>query len=403
MPVQINIFLLLFGGLQGLLFTLFLFRRKLHRSGYAFLLLYFGVLLLQIVLKVMSKGWLIDNWGLLYQLSYQLPFLYGPLIFLFARQMTARKNFGWQDVFHFVPFALSFTLLVLAAQSDAANYTYSLVFEGERRLALQLLSLGIYHFMAFNNWKQYNLSLKRYFSNVEKLQLQWLKRFIVLSFLLCSVIALTIYFMYLFYPSLQWIRMGFLALTVFIYWVSYSALTQPDIFSVLTGKQQVQLHEPAIVTGIKPKLQVHRPAKKYNNSSLPEEEAARISTALEELMTATRPYLDAEITIDKLAKMVSSNRHHLSQVLNQKLGLSFYDYINSYRVNEARNMLTDPAFADHKIASIAYDAGFNSLSAFNDVFKKLTGQTPSQFRKKRVEIDGITGDEQGMMKLGEGA
>jgi AraC-like DNA-binding protein len=391
MPVQLNIFLLLFGGLQGLLFTLFLIRKKLHKAGYAFLLLYFGVLLLQIVLKVMSKGWLMDNWWVLYQLSYQLPFLYGPLIFLFTRQITGRKNFSWHDAFHFMPFAASFILLISAGYADAANYAYGLLFEGERRLTFQLLSLGIYHFFAFNYWKQYSLSLKRYFSNVEKLQLEWLKKVIVLSFLLCSIIAVTIYFMYMFYPALNWLRMGFVALTVFIYWVSYEALTQPDIFRVVEGKSQA--HEPAIITEIKPKLQVHRPAKKYNNSSLPEEEAARISTALEELMTATRPYLDAEVTIDRLAKMVSSNRHHLSQVLNQKLGLSFYDYINSYRVNESRNMLADPAFADHKIASIAYDAGFNSLSAFNDVFKKLTGQTPSQFRKNRVEINGLTNDE----------
>ena len=91
MPVQVTIFLLLFGGLQGILFTLFLVRKKLHRSGYIFLLFYFAVLLMQITLKVMSKGWLMGNWPLLYQASYHLPFLYGPLAFLFARQMTGGK------------------------------------------------------------------------------------------------------------------------------------------------------------------------------------------------------------------------------------------------------------------------------------------------------------------------
>jgi AraC-like DNA-binding protein len=91
------------------------------------------------------------------------------------------------------------------------------------------------------------------------------------------------------------------------------------------------------------------------------------------------------LNIDKLSKLISSNRHHLSQVLNQKLGLSFYDYINTYRVNEAKILLTDAARADHKIAAIAYDAGFNSLSAFNDVFKKMTGQTPSQYRKQPAD------------------
>src|SRR5215207_8583329 len=91
MPVQLNIFLLLFGGLQGILFTLFLVRKKLYRSGYIFLLLYFGVLLLQIVLKVMSKAWLMENWQVFYFLSYQLPFLYGPLIYFFTARQTGRS------------------------------------------------------------------------------------------------------------------------------------------------------------------------------------------------------------------------------------------------------------------------------------------------------------------------
>ena len=189
--------------------------------------------------------------------------------------------------------------------------------------------------------------------------------------------------MYVLYPSLNWLRMGFVALTAFIYWVSYSALTQPDIFYVAhsnPGRGQ------AIISEITPKLQVSRAAPKYRNSSLPDEEAQRIVKELEQLMTDTKPQLDPEMNIDKLAQMVNTNRHHLSQVLNDKIGLSFYDYINSYRVNEAMLLLSDPARSGHKIASIAYDSGFNSLSAFNDVFKKMTGQTPSQYRKNPADI-----------------
>ena len=69
MSVQLTIFFLFLGGLQGILFSFFLFRKKLLRSGYIFLLLYFMVMLLQITLKLMSKGWLIENWHVLYDLS----------------------------------------------------------------------------------------------------------------------------------------------------------------------------------------------------------------------------------------------------------------------------------------------------------------------------------------------
>lgn len=354
MPVQLNIFLLLFGGLQGLLFTIFLIRKKIHRPGYIFLLLYFAVLLLQIVLKVMSKGWLMQNWGTVYQLSYQLPFLYGPLIYLFAKQQTGGEV-RQRDGLNFIPFAITFVLLSLRGISFADQLQF-IFFEGEPRLILQLASLAAYHWLAYRCWQQHNLLIK---SGAQKLQAQWLQRFIIFSFVLCTIIAFTIYFMYVFYPALNWLRMGFLSLTVFIYWVSYCALTQPDIF-----KQQI----------------AETPAK-YTNSGLNKHDAQLLAAALEACMKSQKPYIDTEITIQKLAKMVSSNKHHISQVLNETMGLSFYEYVNRHRVNEAKDLLTDASRKEHKIASVAYDAGFNSLSSFNDVFKKMTGHTPSQYKK----------------------
>jgi AraC-like DNA-binding protein len=373
MPVQLNIFLLLFGGLQGLLFTIFLIRKKLYRQGYIFLLLYFAVLLLQIVLKVMSKGWLMHNWSMLYQQSYQLPFLYGPLIYLFARQQTGGASARQKDILHFVPFLITFLMLNLGSVAIADQLQF-LFFEGERRLVLQLVSLGAYHWLAYRCWQQHTSSIKKYYSDIQKLQLRWLHRFIILSFALCTVIAFTIYFMYVFYPALNWLRMGFLSLTFFIYWVSYCALTQPDIFMVAQRQSA-----PEAVT--LPRLEVHRAPEKYSNSGLGKEDAQRLASALEACMMSRKPYLEPDITIEKLAVLVSSNRHHLSQVLNDTIGLSFYEYVNCYRVSEAKALLTDISRKDHKIASIAYDAGFNSLSSFNEVFKKMTGYTPSQYRK----------------------
>ncbi|MGB8190679.1 MAG: helix-turn-helix domain-containing protein [Chitinophagaceae bacterium] len=389
MPVQLNIFLLLFGGLQGILLTLFLVRKKLYRSGYIFLLLYFAVLLLQIVLKVMSKAWLMDNWQSFYFLSYQLPFLYGPLIYLFAAQQTAKLSLKPVHLLHFIPFTIVLLLLTIGQSFQFSDSLMLLFFEGERRLILQLISLCIYHLLAFRCWRKYSRSLKNDFSNIERLQINWLQQFIFSSFAVCAIITVTIYLMYVFFPALNWLRIGFVSLTVFIYWVSYKALTQPDIFSLLpvpAPEEAVVKPQQAIVTEIIPKLQVRRPAKKYSNSCLSEEEACRITAILPQLMASSRAYLEPDITIDRLAQMISSNRHHLSQVLNEKLGLSFYDYVNSYRVDEARELLADPAKSGDKIATIAYDAGFNSLSAFNEVFKKWTGQTPSQYRNLPADI-----------------
>jgi AraC-like DNA-binding protein len=111
----------------------------------------------------------------------------------------------------------------------------------------------------------------------------------------------------------------------------------------------------------------------------------RIIAALEQKMKTDKPYLDPQLTIDELASAINCSRHHLSQAMNERLSHTFYDYINQYRVAEAKALLADPARASHKIAAIAFDAGFNSISTFNDVFKKIAGQTPTQYRKKADE------------------
>ncbi len=379
MSGQLTIFFLFFGGLQGLLFTSFLIRKKLHRSGYIFLLLYFAVMLLQITLKLMSKGWLTENWKVLYELSYQLPFLYGPLIYLFTRQLVQRESLRKADLFHFTPFILlGFYFMLGYSYAESPTVLFPFLF-AKFRLVLQLVSLYIYHWFALQCLKNNAQYIDRYYPAY---QFRWLQRFVYVSLVVCMVLALLNFAMVMLYPHLDYIRPGFLVLTLFIYWISYEALYHPDVFTVIKGYGE----EATLATENLPRLTVHRPSRKYLRSNLTEDQSSRIADSLQLIMRQQKPYLDEGLSIDQLAMMVDSNRHHLSQVLNEKLKKSFYDYINHYRVEEAKCLLADPAKAGHKIASIAYDAGFNSLSTFNDVFRKSTGVTPSQFKKQVEEI-----------------
>ena len=89
---------------------------------------------------------------------------------------------------------------------------------------------------------------------------------------------------------------------------------------------------------------------------------------------------DKNITLSGLAKKMGISVHHLSQVINEKFGRNFYDFINSLRIDAAKRRLIDPRNEHLSIASIGFEVGFNSLSAFNGAFKKFTKLTPSQFR-----------------------
>jgi AraC-like DNA-binding protein len=99
-------------------------------------------------------------------------------------------------------------------------------------------------------------------------------------------------------------------------------------------------------------------------------------------MEAGRPWLDPDLTLEQLASQVKLRPKLLSQAINEGLGKNFFEFINQYRIEEAKRLLTDPADKRITVLEVLYQVGFNSKSSFNTVFKKQTGMTPSEFKKK---------------------
>lgn len=119
---------------------------------------------------------------------------------------------------------------------------------------------------------------------------------------------------------------------------------------------------------------------KYKNSGLPESLAQLLAEKLEILMTQEQLYKENDLKLETLAEKLKSNRHFVSQVINQFYQTNFFNFINLKRIEEAKRLLKD---GDHKanIIEIAYMVGYNNKGTFNAVFKKLTGVTPTEYRK----------------------
>lgn len=252
---QLIIFFLFFGGLSGLLFTSFLLLKRLHSSGNLSLLIYFCVMLLQITLKLMDESWLIDNWHVLYELSFQLPFLYGPLMYLFMRQLVHRQSFRQHDLIHFIPFAIVVFFCVVGytnAESPLMLFPFLLA---KFRLLFQLVSLYLYHWLALQCWKEHRQSFQR-FSFFQSFKSLWLMKFAYTSFFVCAAVVFLNYFMVLLSPGLDYISSGFAVLVFFIFWVSYHALRHREVFGVVRGSKAKSItHEEDL-----PRLKIHPPA-----------------------------------------------------------------------------------------------------------------------------------------------
>ncbi|MDO6474116.1 AraC family transcriptional regulator [Alteromonas sp. 1_MG-2023] len=101
---------------------------------------------------------------------------------------------------------------------------------------------------------------------------------------------------------------------------------------------------------------------------------------LESTMESERPYLNQNLSFERLAEKLDIPVKELSNAINRHYEVNFYEFINNYRIQEARQMLEDPAHNDKSITNIFYDAGFNSKSVYNTLFKKKFNKTPSQYR-----------------------
>ncbi|MEX0738586.1 MAG: AraC family transcriptional regulator [Pseudohongiella sp.] len=117
---------------------------------------------------------------------------------------------------------------------------------------------------------------------------------------------------------------------------------------------------------------------KYQRSALNAQLADSIVTRLTYAMEYDRLFLDASLSLPKLAKHISRSAYHISQTLNETMGVNFFDYVNRYRVNAAKEQLKN---TDDTVLDIAMNAGFNAKSSFYTAFKKETGVTPNQYRK----------------------
>ncbi|MGG7438472.1 helix-turn-helix domain-containing protein [Chryseobacterium arthrosphaerae] len=159
---------------------------------------------------------------------------------------------------------------------------------------------------------------------------------------------------------------------VFMYLYTLSSLF---VLFVISWFVLNALYRPNLLAGINKDLEPVKSVEK------PKEEPEQLKVLLN-FMQAEKPYLDDKLTLQKLSEQIQLPEKQLSVLINQYTGKHFFDFINEFRINDAKRLLKDQP--QLTVLEILYEVGFNSRSSFYTAFKKETGVTPTDYRKSGV-------------------
>lgn len=315
----------------------------------------------------------------LFLIGFPFGFLFGPLIYLYTNSLLQKKKeLKFEMFYHSIPFILVQIFMLLNFHIHSTEAKLMMINDGSVFPGISsypavwgmYLSCTLYIFFSLKKISDFKAESKENLSSLETHNIGWLQ-LIVWGFLLMWGIDITHNLLRLFqlHPFGVGEIMVFLSLSInliFANLILFKGLSHPEL-----------LNEDWISKPLK---------TKYEASSLELDTKNKIAEELKSLMEREKPYLEPDLTLNDLAKMLAIHPRTLSQVINEKIQMSFYDFVNGYRINDACNKLTDPEFDSETILGILLESGFNSKSVFNSIFKKNTGLTPSEYRKKLRRI-----------------
>ncbi|NRB82601.1 MAG: AraC family transcriptional regulator [Winogradskyella sp.] len=286
----------------------------------------------------------------------QLPLFYLYVLSACYSNFKIRKK----HVVHFILFFVFFILLHITTRSNESLLLYEIVGE---------LQFILYIVLVFLVLKNYKTIYRENYSNTNYELYKWLFQITVFS---CIAHAFVLLRWYASNSKFQeyvlniniLISLSVLGITIFFV---LKALYQPDLFK-------------GINSNLNP-INSFLDKKTSINNTRNNDIKSKYIPKLTSYMVEEKPYLDYQLTLQKLADQIQIPEKELSLLINHYLNKHFFDFINEYRINDAKTLLKDVTKKEVTVLEIVYQVGFNSKSSFYTAFKKVTGQTPTAYRK----------------------
>ncbi|CAN5544730.1 hypothetical protein BH10BAC4_BH10BAC4_16120 [soil metagenome] len=386
--------LLLFSFFQGLLLIITIPSiQGYNKAANRWLLFLIGFSSVIVLLKVVGNYPLITQaYPKLQLLPDFIFFIYSPLFYFYIQRLLFQSRTSWSNnvQFHLIPALVQFFVYMVYLLMDKSLFESKLSNEFSD-LYLVRFAVGSLAFIVNSYYWLVSLrALNRYKENYKnnnsyEQNLQYLNTVLFLQAICLfawAIIILVVVFgkwwgLDVFYAvefMIETIWMVFSGITFFL---GYFVIHEPDIFRV----PEMILELP--ISG-SPPLSIQQ----HQTTIAKEETIENVEKEMEQVaayMDQFKPYTNPKLNLVELATRLDLPPYVLSRIINTGSGKNFFDFVNGYRIDEFKRRVDDPQFRNHTLLSIAFDVGFNSKTAFNRSFKKITNQTPSSYFNKIKE------------------
>jgi AraC-like DNA-binding protein len=307
-----------------------------------------------------------------------LPLIHGPFLFLYTLALTNRMLSLKVSLLHFIPFLFVFIYVtpflalpveqkLLTFKNKGAGYeTFNLI-----KTVATMASGVLYVTLSSIVIRKHRNSIANQFSYKEKINLDWLQYLIY---------WIGVIWLFVIFRNDDWI---FGATVLFILFIGFFGIRQVGIFHSTQSHASDNNEKATIIAEEIEKYttqeSLSEEKRKYQKSGLSLENSEALHRKLIELMNQEKLYCESELSLTELASRLNTQPNYLSQVINEREEKNFYDFINTLRVDEFMRLAIIPENRKFTLLALAQQCGFNSKSSFNRYFKKVTGQSPSQF------------------------
>ncbi|WP_246337432.1 AraC family transcriptional regulator [Tenacibaculum pelagium] len=296
--------------------------------------------------------------------------LFGPTIYLFTSSVLEKKYYTFKRLVHYIPgFMYSvFILIYFIIPSDAIIIERSKTGELMRVIymchAVGLIVNLTYWFLSWSIFKNFSKKMKNEISY--EIQNQFLFRFLII--IGCCLFIWSV----LYITSLLGIDMIerkarpyiWIVLTLIILFITYYSMISPQVLQIIPEELE---------------------NKKYNKSKLSYQDLNTLKHELELIMIEKKPYLNSKLLKSELAQLLGVNNPELARLLNENIGMNFFEYVNYYRIKEFVTLAQTEKAKQFTFFGLAQESGFHSKTTFNKSFKKLMGSSPSEYFNKNLQ------------------